>query len=56
MHGHNYDADGNAYLELEMTDDMPQKNMANMGIPMSTTAPPPWLKRAWKMSQKIWPA
>ena len=30
-----------ACLEFEMTDDMPQKNMANMGIPSSTIPPPP---------------
>lgn len=31
----------NQYLELEMTEDMPQKNMAIMGIPIITMAPPP---------------
>jgi len=30
-----------AHLELEMTDDIPQKNMANMGMPSSTIPPPP---------------
>jgi len=29
------------HLELEMTEDMPQKNMANMGMPSSTMPPPP---------------
>ena len=30
-----------AHLELEMTDDMPAKNAANMGMPSSTIPPPP---------------
>ena len=30
-----------SHLEFEMTDDIPQKNMANIGMPSSTMPPPP---------------